>query len=141
MKDIKGLITVDANNAHYLTCCESLPCVLIDGVKLYDTLKERGGLDSLESQEDYSGDEAPKSKHVEWRIRYAVRNEPWRAEDDFESIVAEITEYALNSEEVRGCYSEMTCGTGDYDFVLNGKHSLLTELASHDGKHVWIVFA
>lgn len=141
MKDIKGLISVDERNTHRPTCCTTLPCVLIDGARLYDLLKECGGLDSLESGEDSDIADRPETKHVEWRIRYAIRDEPWGEDDDFESVAAGIIDSWLNSSEIRGCYSEWTCGVGDYDFVLNGGHSLLVELASHSGKYVWIVLA
>jgi hypothetical protein len=131
--EVKGLISVDGN--HYFTCCESRPKVLIDGNYLHRWLIEQSQLPPMPGDDD---------KHqpgkIEWQIRYVVRNQPWSSEDDFDTVVAEIVTTSLESDAITGCYYESSCGTGEYDFVLNGKHSILTELASHQGKYVWIRF-
>lgn len=129
---IKGLISLKDNLS--FTCCESRSNIHIDEKSLHEFLLNKAKLGEV--PEDYGRTIGTKI----WKIRYVIRDTPFKKGESFESIVIPIITGSLESEHIYGCYSEWTCGRGDIDFVLKGSHSILTELASHIGKYVWIKF-
>jgi hypothetical protein len=135
MTEIKGKISVRGSIG--LTCCHYLPNIHIGEIPLYSFVKNLTSLTVPLDDNEYD----TKEPIHQWEIEYCTSPEPF-TERDFDSCVAEITASMLYSEAVTGCYSTWTCGSGDYDFVLDDKdgHSLLKELASFDGEYVWISF-
>lgn len=132
---IKGLISV--SGSHSFTCCDSRPSVSVGEIGLWGWLKEKSGCESIASEDDPN----QNNPSVEWKIRYVVRADAFKDSETFEDAAAgaQIAS-TLSSSEIHGCYSEWTCGSGDYDFVLSGDHSILSELAGSEGLHVWIEF-
>lgn len=130
---LKGLIAIDGEVI--FTCCERRPNITIDGTSLHEWLRQNMDDSGVPSYEE--GD--PDHERKEWAIRYCVQDSEF-LQSSFDDAAADTLAAMLYSEHVKGCYSEWTCGTGNIDFVLNGNHSILQELASFEGKHVWISF-
>jgi hypothetical protein len=89
---------------------------------------------------DPHSDGPAKPDHPEWRVRYIIQDHPF---DDFKSVddaSTDIVADMLYADEMSGCYSEWTCGVGDYDFLFSNGHSILNELASFENKFAWIKF-
>ena len=78
------------------------------------------------------GKESPK-----YAVRYVVLDEEPKEEKSFEQQTAEVVMEMLYGQLVSGCYSEWTCGYGDFDYVTgeNG-HSIFEELQSSVGKYL-----
>lgn len=133
--EIKGAISIQESSISF-TCCDSRPNIHIGGVELHAWLKEKGGLSGLAGEDDADQNNAA----VQWNVRYVVRSKPFSDSESFEDVAAAAQVGILSSSEVHGCYSEWTCGVGDYDFVINGPHSIFNELENEGGKNVWIRF-
>lgn len=112
-----------------LTCCDSVTDVSIGEISLYDNLDKEFGLDP---SADFDGiDQNTPSVGVSYLI---LDEDP--GDGSFEDIIGEWITKRLYSEYVSGCYSEMTCGHGGYDYFINGGHNIFKEILSHDGKYI-----
>lgn len=126
-KEIKGVVTID--DIFSLTCCEERPKIMIGETRLDVWIGEVFDLDRL----DDDNSELPDSPL--YRIRYTTT----AADDDpdlsFEQRAAEVQGAILFGDYVHGCYSEWTCGWGEWDYVVqDGGHSIFRELKSANGK-------
>ena len=138
---LKGLISLPPkgyDRTVSITCCNQQPNILIDGKSLYETLQQDSGCHSPPSREDVDEKDQEPEMEKKWRVRYVTRAIPFESEDDFETLAATAQTMELESSVDRGCYSEWTCGTGGYEFLLTGGHSILKELESYIGQYVWL---
>ena len=135
MTELKGKIKVEG--AKSITCCDSLPNVLVGDNELLEFITQLCGLDSPYDINDHFTNEVVK----DWQIEYCTSNKEF-TEATFAECSANKVMEMLYSSEIIGCYSSWTCGSGGYDFLMSSDegHSLLQELASFDGQYVWISF-
>ena len=127
--ELKGIITLGENK--FITCCSSIQDLKIGDLSLYDELEKLFNLDAEEYWNEW-GKESPK-----YAVRYVVLDEEPKEEKSFEQQTAEVVMEMLYGQLVSGCYSEWTCGYGDFDYVTgeNG-HSIFEELQSSVGKYL-----
>ena len=127
--ELKGIITLGENKS--ITCCSSIQDLKIENLSLYDELEKLFNLDAEEYWNE-CGKESPK-----YAVRYVVLDEEPKEEKSFEQQTAEVVMEMLYGQLVSGCYSEWTCGYGDFDYVTgeNG-HSIFEELQSSVGKYL-----
>ena len=141
---LKGKITLEKRSYSlsqdeevWITCCNRQPNVRVDGRPVYDLLQDDSGCHQPPSREDVDEKDWEPEVEKKWNVRYVIRDTPFTEDEDFETVAATAQIMALESSIDRGCYSEWTCGTGGYEFLFEGGHSILVELASHVGKYVW----
>jgi len=127
--ELKGIITLGENKS--ITCCLSIQDLKIGELSLYDELEKLFNLDAEEYWNDYG------KKSPEYAVRYVILEEELKEEKSFEQQSAEVVMEMLYGELVSGCYSEWTCGYGDFDYVTgeNG-HSIFEELKGSVGKYL-----
>jgi hypothetical protein len=126
--ELKGIIKIGRSES--LTCCESLGDIDIDGVSLYDSLRDHFD----QSEEDHWEE---RSESPRYHVRYVILDEKPESDKSFEQQSAEVVTSMLYASLVYGCYSEWTCGYGGFDYVADGNgHSIFKELESYVGKYV-----
>ena len=85
-----------------------------------------------------------KRDSKELGVSYLILNEEPDKNISFNDLSSEIIFSMLYSEYIGVCYSEYTCGTGNFDYFIGKKdgkdegHSIFTELESYIDKYVWI---
>lgn len=127
--ELKGIITL--GEVRSITCCESIQDLKIGELSLYDELERLFNLDVEEYFEDY------EKESPQYSVRYVVLDEPPTEDKSFDNQSAEVVMDMIYGDLTRGCYSEWTCGYGDFDYVTgkNG-HSIFQELQSSVGKYL-----
>jgi len=133
MKIIRGKITESVNHKS-LTCCSNTDDILVGGNSLYDILDEYFDLD-IPSESDIEYIEDNIDSNI--GISYLILDEDPGSIRDYDSFIGDWVIKKLYSELVTGCYSEMTCGPGSYEFLFGDKgHNLGQEFSSYIGKYV-----
>ena len=124
--ELKGIISLGEKKS--ITCCASIQDLNIGGYSLYNELENLFNLDT----EDYycTDKQSPK-----YSVRYVILDEEPSEEKSFEQQSAEVVTEMLYGELITGCYSEWTCGYGDFDYVT-GSHSIFDELYDSVGKYI-----
>jgi hypothetical protein len=113
-----------------LTCCSVQQDVNIGGKSLYDILSREFNLDP---DIDFNGgDQEERDIFVSYLI---LDEDP--GDKNYESIVGEFIVKKLYSSYIGGCYSEYTCGTGDYNYFMGDEgHNIFNELLSYENKYI-----
>lgn len=128
--EIRGYITKECNV--YLTCCNSCSDVMIGDKSLHSLISDEFNLDT---EEAYMGKEQEKPLIG---IRYLVLDED-PGDGDISELISKWIIKKLYTEYVAGCYSEYTCGHGDYEYFFGEEgHSISEELSCYIGKYVLI---
>lgn len=130
--EIKGKIT--EGEEVYLTCCEKQVDVNINDKSLHETLVNFFDEDTEAIWQDYDS----KIELKKLFLRYVITDEPIKENKDFDTASAEIATGLIYSSHISGCYSEWTCGYGDFDYLINNDHSILKELNSFVGKYLYL---
>lgn len=127
--ELKGIITL--GEVKSVTCCSSIQDLKIGELSLYDELEKLFNLDTEEYWNDY------EKQSPQYAVRYVVLDEDPKEEKSFEQQTAEVVMEILYGQLISVCYSEWTCGYGDFDYVTgeNG-HSIFEELYSSVGKYL-----
>lgn len=143
MKEIKGLITIPLNRhgnkeTTHLTCCSFLPKVMIGDVNLHDFLN---GLFNTDTEAEFGyGDEAEEKRklhQIDLAVKYCITDNPEDLNMSFNDLSATIINAFMSPDYISGCYSEYTCGYGDFDFLVND-HSIFTELEGYEGRYIFM---
>lgn len=132
MIELKGIITEGETIS--LTCCESLQDVNIGDVSLWHTLDDFFDIDIEARYESQSESNDPKAS-----VRYVILPTPPENTVPFEQQSAEVIIQMLYGEHVYGCYSEYTCGYGDFNYFINENRSIFDELRTYVGQYIHIV--
>ena len=123
---IRGKITKDTNPIS-LTCCYSTASILIDDKRLHDILDEHFDL-NLEKDDDIDSNIG---------VSYLILDENPGDIKDYNSFIANWIIRNIYSEYISGCYSELTCGPGSYDYFFGEEgHNLSQEFSSFIGKYL-----
>lgn len=139
--ELKGIITNKLNiwgdkETVSLTCCASVPRIMIGEQDLHQYLTELFATDSeAEFNWGEEWEEKAKKHQIYMAIKYVILDEQPKEEQSFNDISALVINTMLHPEYVSGCYSEYTCGYGDFDF-LTKEHSIFQELSEHEGKYI-----
>lgn len=127
--ELKGKI--ELGNKRSLTCCDSIHDILINGESLYDALND---LFNLDAQRFWNHRE---TRSPYYYVKYVILDEEPEEDKTFNEQSAEVVMDMLYGEHKTGCYSEWTCGIGNFDYVhQNGGHSIFKELEDKEGKYI-----
>jgi hypothetical protein len=127
--EIRGYITNECKKS--LTCCSSCSDILIDGKSLHEIITDELNLDPEESF-------LKKKEYPLMGIRYLVLDKD-PGEGDISEIISNWIVKKLYTEYISGCYSEYTCGHGDYEYFFGEEgHSIGKELSGYINKYVLI---
>lgn len=124
--ELKGIISLGEKKS--ITCCVSIQDLNIGDFSLYYELENLFNLD----REDYYFKDKQSPQYA---VRYVILDEEPTEEKSFEQQSAEVVMEMLYGELITGCYSEWTCGYGDFDYVT-GSHSIFNELKNSVGKYI-----
>ena len=127
--ELKGIIESGENRS--LNCCDNITDILIGGVSLFDTLKSLFKLDAEEFWE------RRQTSSPLYAVKYIILDEPPTEYKSFNDQSTDVVMDMLYGKHVSGCYSEWTCGYGDFDYVANESgHSIFKELEDKTGKYI-----
>ena len=126
--ELKGIITLGELKS--ITCCSKIQDLKIGELSLYDELEKVFNLDA-EVYNNY------QENNAKYGVRYIVLDNEPIEEKSFEQETSEMVVGMLCGELIHGCYSEWTCGYGDFDYVMGEEgHSIFEELKNSIGKYL-----
>lgn len=130
---IRGKIT-EAVNKISLTCCDTTDNILIDGKSLFHLLEEHFDL-YVPREDDMDRDIEKIDSNI--GVSYLILDKDPGNISDYQTFFGEWIIRKLYSAFVSGCYSEMTCGPGTYDYFFGDDgHNIGTEFSCYIGKYV-----
>jgi len=113
-----------------------LPKINIGNKCLHDCLTELFKTDAeAEFEWGEEWDEKAKLHQIELAVKYVIMDNEPEIETSFNDLSAAIINGFMSPDYIGGCYSEYTCGYGDFDFLIN-THSIFKELESELGKYI-----
>jgi len=139
--ELKGIISIPKNSYDSsektisLTCCQSIPKITIGDKDLHSELSSIFEPDAEDQFEKYGEDQKPL---VELACKYVILDNQPETEISFNDQSADVINGLMMPGYVCGCYSEYTCGYGDFDFFIN-QHSIFNELKDYVGKYIHLV--
>lgn len=132
MIELKGIIT--EGETIDLTCCYPVQDINIGDVSLWHAIDDNFNIDIDASEGSPSESDAPKAS-----VRYVILPTPPAQDIPFEQQSAEVVIQMLYGEYIYGCYSEYTCGMGDFNYFINENRSIFDELRTYVGQYIHIV--
>lgn len=127
--ELKGIITLGEKKL--ISCCSNIQDLNIGGLSLYNQLSNLFNLEASEYWENYDK-ESPK-----YAVRYVILDQKPKEDEEksFEQQAGEVITEMIFGSLITGCYSEWTCGYGDFDYIMRG-NSIFEELRDSVGKYI-----
>ena len=133
--ELKGIINLGKKRS--ITCCQDVQDITIGDKSLYDELEKLFDQDAGEYWE--APYDEPKQS-PKYSVRYVILDKIPEDNKSFNDLSAKVVMEMLYAEHISGCYSEWTCGYGDFDYVTGEDgHSIFEELKDKEGKYIHFV--